>query len=88
MPENRKAQSQNCRIWNRTSVCDFSENFLKIIYKVVGEGTEQMSKMKKLLKNALNYGKGIRILKADFVEIVLSFILSANNNIKRFKRTI
>lgn len=28
------------------SVCDFSENFLKIIYKVVGEGTEQMSKMK------------------------------------------
>lgn len=40
------------------------------------------------LKNALNYGKGIRILKADFVEIVLSFILSANNNIKRFTKTL
>ncbi len=27
------------------SVCDFSDNFLKIIYKVVGKGTEQMAKM-------------------------------------------
>ena len=27
------------------SVCDFSENFLKIIYKIVGKGTELMSKM-------------------------------------------
>lgn len=27
------------------SVCDFSENFLKIIYKIVGKGTELMAKM-------------------------------------------
>jgi len=27
------------------SVCDFSENYLKVIYKVVGKGTEQMTKM-------------------------------------------
>lgn len=40
------------------------------------------------LQNALVRGGGIRILCADFVEIVLSFIISANNNIKRFTQTI
>ncbi|MCM1403896.1 MAG: hypothetical protein NC133_00065 [Prevotella sp.] len=40
------------------------------------------------LQNALVRGGGIRILQADFVEIVLSFIISANNNIKRFTKTI
>ena len=40
------------------------------------------------LYNALNNGGGIRILHGDFVEMVLSFIISANNNIKRFTKTI
>ncbi len=40
------------------------------------------------LQNALISGGGIRILNADFVEVVLSFIISANNNIKRFTKTI
>ncbi len=40
------------------------------------------------LQNALVRGGGIRILQADFVEMVLSFIISANNNIKRFTKTI
>lgn len=40
------------------------------------------------LKNAIEYGGGIRILRADFFEIVLSFIISANNNIKRFTKTL
>ena len=40
------------------------------------------------LQNALVRGSGIRILNADFVEMVLSFIISANNNIKRFSKTI
>ena len=40
------------------------------------------------LQNALDSGGGIRILRGDFVEIVLSFIISANNNIKRFTKTI
>jgi len=31
---------------------------------------------------------GIRILKGEFVEMVISFIVSANNNIKRFKKTL
>lgn len=40
------------------------------------------------LQNALVRGGGIRILQADFCEMVLSFIISANNNIKRFTKTI
>ncbi|MDR1917975.1 MAG: hypothetical protein LBQ05_03235 [Christensenellaceae bacterium] len=31
---------------------------------------------------------GIRILNGDIVEIIISFIISANNNIKRIKKTI
>ncbi|MCL2555522.1 MAG: hypothetical protein FWE03_00690 [Firmicutes bacterium] len=31
---------------------------------------------------------GIRILKGEFIEMVISFIISANNNIKRFTKTL
>ncbi len=40
------------------------------------------------LQKAITDGGGIRILRGDFLEIVLSFIISANNNIKRFTKTI
>ena len=40
------------------------------------------------LKEAINYGNGIRILKQDFYETVISFIISANNNIKRIQKII
>ena len=40
------------------------------------------------LRNAIQIGGGIRILHADFIETVISFIISANNNIKRFTKTI
>ena len=37
---------------------------------------------------ALQYGWGIRILKQDFWEMLISFILSQNNNIPRIKKII
>ncbi len=40
------------------------------------------------LKSAADYGKGIRILNQDLWEIVLSFIISQNNNIPRIKKGI
>jgi N-glycosylase/DNA lyase len=40
------------------------------------------------LAEPISHGGGIRILRADFVETVISFIISANNNIKRFTKTI
>lgn len=37
------------------------------------------------LKSALNYAEGIRILRQDFFETLITFILSQNNNIPRIK---
>ena len=37
----------------------------------------------KILKNPLEFGYGIRILKQDLFEMLISFLISANNNIKR-----
>lgn len=39
----------------------------------------------KILKKPIEFGHGIRILKQDLFETVISFIISANNNIKRIK---
>jgi len=41
-----------------------------------------------LLKNPIEKGHGIRILKGDPEEIIFSFIISANNNIKRIQKII
>ena len=48
------------------------------------------SQLKKdnLLKDAVEYGYGIRILNNDTYEMIVSFIISANNNIKRIKKSI
>ena len=40
------------------------------------------------LSEAVEYGKGIRILRQDFVETIFCFIISANNNIKRIQGII
>ena len=38
-----------------------------------------------LLKEPIKFGKGIRILKQNIFETLISFIVSANNNIKRIQ---
>jgi N-glycosylase/DNA lyase len=40
------------------------------------------------LKNAVDYGRGIRILAQDPFECIISFIISQNNNIPRIKKII
>ncbi len=42
----------------------------------------------KILKEAISYGGGIRILNQDLWECVVSFIISASNNIPRIKKII
>jgi len=42
----------------------------------------------KILKEAISYGDGIRILKQDLWECVVSFIISASNNIPRIKKIV
>ena len=41
-----------------------------------------------VLKKAIPFGSGIRILRQDLWETILSFIISANNNIPRIKQII
>ena len=45
-------------------------------------------KQNKILSPMIDYGYGIRILKADPLEMICSFTISQNNNIKRIKQII
>lgn len=48
----------------------------------------QLSEIDNFLKTSIEYGEGIRILKQDIFETIISFIISANNNIPRIKKII
>lgn len=41
-----------------------------------------------VMQDATRFGSGIRILKQDFFEMIISFIISANNHIPRIKSII
>ena len=47
-----------------------------------------LSKIDDNMKKSIQYGKGIRILNQDLWETIISFIISANNNIPRIKGII
>lgn len=49
---------------------------------------EELSKKDEYMKASITYGKGIRILNQDLWETIISFIISANNNIPRIKGII
>lgn len=57
-----------------------SDNYEKI--------KSDLSKIDDHLKNSIKYGEGIRILHQDLWETLISFIISANNNIPRIKKII
>ena len=59
---------------------DLNKDYLKI--------KNELSKIDDNLKTSVNYGEGIRILKQDVWETIISFIISANNNIPRIKGII
>lgn len=58
---------------------DFNTDYSKI---------KDQLKSDEFLKKAVDYGYGIRILKNDLFEMIVSFIISANNNIGRIKKSI
>ena len=47
-----------------------------------------LSKVDNNMKESIEYGEGIRILNQDLWETIISFIISANNNIPRIKGII
>ena len=48
----------------------------------------ELSRIDIYLKESIEYGSGIRILNQDLWETIISFIISANNNIPRIKGII
>ena len=71
-----------------------SENFEEEINKYFDmnrdyeEIKEKLSKIDDNMKTSIEYGKGIRILNQELWETIISFIISANNNIPRIKGII
>ena len=59
---------------------DLNRNYEKI--------KEQLSKIDQNMKKSIEYGNGIRILNQDLWETIISFIISAKNNIPRIKGII
>ena len=59
---------------------DLNTNYEKI--------KEKLSSIDDYLKTSIVYGEGIRILNQDLWETLISFIISANNNIPRIKGII
>ena len=49
---------------------------------------KELSKIDENVKTSIEYGKGIRILNQDLWEMIISYIISANNNIPRIKGII
>ena len=67
---------------------DYFENYfdLKTDYQNIYDKVKNYNV--DFISSALEYGKGIRILKQDIIETAFSFIISQNNNIKRIQYSI
>lgn len=49
---------------------------------------QRISALSPIMQEACSFGKGIRILNQDLAETIFSFIISANNNIKRIQQIL
>jgi N-glycosylase/DNA lyase len=72
-----KISCDNADFW--VDYFDFSTDYGDILAQI-----GYINSIKSLVKSCV----GLRILRGEFVETVVSFIISANNNIKRFTRTL
>lgn len=83
------SKKENDIIFHQTSLEDFY-NIWKNYFDLDTDYSKIKSKLSEdiILKNAIVYGEGIRILRQDLWECVVSFIISASNNIPRIKKII
>lgn len=69
------------------------DDFYEIFYDYFDLDTDYEKIKEEILKDeilekAIAYGNGIRILNQDFFETLISFIISANNQIPRIKKSV
>jgi N-glycosylase/DNA lyase len=76
-------------VLNNTNRADFEEIWYNYfdLGRDYGSIKEELSQ-DEILKGAIEYGKGIRILNQEPWEMLISFIISANNNIPRISKSI
>lgn len=76
-------------LFEGTNMEDFQEIWIKYfdMKRDYGRIKEVLSR-DPVLEKAVKFGYGMRILRQDVWETLISFIISANNNIPRIKRTI
>jgi N-glycosylase/DNA lyase len=71
----------------KNDVIDFWYNYFDL-ERDYSKIKSELSKNDTLLKKATQYGPGIRILNQEPFEVLISFIISQNNNIPRIKKCI
>ncbi len=70
------------------------EEFLRVWYPYFDLGRDYGAIKEKLVENdpvmaeAINFGQGMRLLKQDFHEMLISFLISQNNGIPRIRKII
>lgn len=81
-----------CHIKGNEIICaEHDEDYWNKYFAIDTDYAEINSRLieaDKSLKKCIEYGRGIRILKQDLWETIVSFIISANNNIPRIKKII
>lgn len=81
-----------CHIKERELICQRGDEDYWSEYFAFNTDYEKIKtsliKLDDKLSECISYGHGIRILKQDVWETIISFIISANNNIPRIKKII
>ncbi len=77
-------------VFNNTNIEDFNNIWTSYfdLNNNYGRIKEDLSKDDEVMKDATNFGHGIRILKQEPWETLISFIISANNAIPRIKKSV
>lgn len=79
------AKQNNCYEISTKNVSYFEHFFdLKTDYDKI----KSQLAFSNIMQNAINFGYGIRILNQQPLEMIISFIISANNNIKRIQSLV
>ena len=69
------------RLWKKYFDVDTDTDYDKVENIIMGSNDD-------FLKAAYEFGSGIRILRQDLWEVIVSFIISQNNNIPRIRKSI
>lgn len=83
-------QEENKIIFTGNSEKDFKDtiNYYFDLNTNYTEYKNKLSNIDAFMEESIKFGDGIRILKQDLWECIISFIISANNNIPRIKKII